>query len=157
MKIIVLNTGLTIEPYLKEGLTLYEKRIRHYIPFEMVYLREFSRIKGQPEKIQRENGGRIILPELVKIDYPVLLDERGKPMSSAGFSDFLQQAMNRGTRTLGFIIGGPYGFSEEVYKAVPERISLSLMTFSHQMIRLIFLEQLYRAFTLIKGEPYHHG
>ncbi len=109
------------------------------------------------EKTQKENEGKIILSALANYDYKVLLDERGKMLGSPAFSGFLQNAMNRGTRNLAFVTGGPYGFSEEVYQAVPERISLSGMTFSHQMIRLIFLEQLYRAFTIIRGEPYHHG
>lgn len=140
MKIHVLNVGRTVEPYLKEGLSLYEKRIRRYIPFEMAYLTE----KG-------------ILSALESIDRPVLLDERGRQMSSAGFSDFLQQAMNRGTRNLGFFIGGPYGFPDEVYHRVGDRISLSPMTFPHQLVRLLFLEQLYRGFTIIRSEPYHHS
>jgi 23S rRNA (pseudouridine1915-N3)-methyltransferase len=157
MKIIILSIGITGESYLKDGLALYEKRIRHYIPFEMVYLREPRHVKSNSEIVQKENEGRIIMSALDQVDYPVLLDERGTQLSSAGFSNYLQQTMNRGTRTLGFIIGGPFGFSEEVYKAVPERISLSGMTFPHQLVRLLFLEQLYRGFTIIRGEPYHHA
>jgi 23S rRNA (pseudouridine1915-N3)-methyltransferase len=157
MKIVVLNMGLTGEAYLKEGLALYEKRIRHYIPFEMLYLHESRQKKKLPENLQKEHEGRIILSMLEQIDFPVLLDEQGRQMSSMAFSGFLQQAMNRATRTLGFIIGGAYGFSGEVYQAVPERISLSGMTFSHQLIRLIFLEQLYRGLTIIRGESYHHA
>jgi len=157
MKIIILNIGLTRESYLRDGLALYEKRLRHYIPFEMVYLPGSKLVKTQPEKFQKENEGRIILSALDRVDYPVLLDERGTQLSSTGFSNYLQQAMNRGTRTMGFIIGGPFGFSEEVYKAVPDKISLSGMTFPHELIRLLFLEQLYRGFTIIRGEPYHHS
>jgi 23S rRNA (pseudouridine1915-N3)-methyltransferase len=157
MKIVVLNMGRTGESFLKEGLTLYENRIRHYVPFEMVYLTEPRQSKNLSEKIQKENEGKIILSAISPYDYRILLDERGRQMGSAGFAGFLQQAMNRGTRTLSFIIGGPFGFSEEVYQAVPDRISLSEMTFSHQMIRLLFLEQLYRGFTIIRGEPYHHA
>jgi 23S rRNA (pseudouridine1915-N3)-methyltransferase len=157
MKIVVLNIGRTSESYLKEGLALYENRIRHYVPFEMIYLHEPRQAKNQPEKKQKEMEGEIILSALDHIDHPVLLDERGRQMSSVGFSGFLQQAMNRGTRNLGFIIGGPYGFSEKVYQNVPDRISLSGMTFSHQLIRLLFLEQIYRGLTIIRGEPYHHA
>jgi 23S rRNA (pseudouridine1915-N3)-methyltransferase len=156
MKIAVLNIGRNGESWLKEGLTLYENRLRHYVPFEMVYLQE-PRAKNLTEKIQKENEGRIILSALANYDYKILLDERGKMLSSSAFSGFLQNAMNRGTKNLAFVTGGPYGFSDEVYQAVPERISLSEMTFSHQMIRLIFLEQLYRGFTIIRGEPYHHA
>ena len=157
MKIALLNIGRTGESWLRDGLAKYENRLRHYVPFEMVYLQEPKPAKNQSEKIQKENEGRIILSALANFDYKVLLDERGKMMSSAVFAGFLQNAMNRGTKNLAFVTGGPYGFSEEVYKAVPERISLSEMTFSHQMIRLLFLEQLYRGFTIIRGEPYHHA
>jgi 23S rRNA (pseudouridine1915-N3)-methyltransferase len=157
MKIVVLNIGRTSEPYLREGLALYEKRIRHYIPFDMVYLPEPKQVKSQQEKKQKENEGRILLSALDQIDHPVLLDEHGRQMNSIDFSNYLQQAMNKGTRTLGFIIGGPYGFSEAVYRTVPDRISLSGLTFPHQLIRLLFLEQLYRGLTIIRGEPYHHA
>ena len=157
MKIAVLNIGRTGEFWLRDGIAMYESRLRHYVPFEMVYLQEPKPAKNQSEKMQKENEGRIILSALANFDYRVLLDERGKMMSSTGFSAFLQNAMNRGTKNLAFVTGGPYGFSEEVYKAVPDRISLSEMTFSHQMIRLLFLEQLYRGFTIIRGEPYHHA
>lgn len=157
MKVILLNIGPTTESYLKEGLALYEKRIRHYINFEMVYLPEPKQIKNQNEKIHRDNEGKIILHALGQVDHPVLLDESGDTLNSAGFSNYLQQAMNRGTRTLGFVIGGPYGFSDDVHSAVPEKISLSAMTFSHQLVRLVFLEQLYRGFTILRGEPYHHA
>ena len=157
MKIAVLNIGRTGESWLKDGLAVYENRLRHYVHFEMIYLPEPKPAKNQSEKMQKENEGRIILSALANFDYKVLLDERGKMMSSTGFSGFLQNAMNRGTKNLAFVTGGPFGFSDEVYKAVPERISLSEMTFSHQMIRLLFLEQLYRGFSIIRGEPYHHA
>jgi 23S rRNA (pseudouridine1915-N3)-methyltransferase len=157
MKIALLNMGRTGESWLRDGLAIYENRLRHYVTFEMVYLQESKPAKNQSEKIQKENEGRIILSALANFDYKVLLDEKGKMMSSTVFAGFLQNAMNRGTKNLAFVTGGPYGFSEEVYRAVPERISLSEMTFSHQMIRLLFLEQLYRGFTIIRGEPYHHA
>jgi 23S rRNA (pseudouridine1915-N3)-methyltransferase len=156
MKIAVLNIGRTAEAWLKDGLAIYENRLRHYVPFEMIYLQE-PKTKNPSEKMQKENEGKIILAALANFDYRVLLDERGKMLSSSAFSGFLQNAMNRGTKNLAFVTGGAYGFSEEVYQAVPERISLSGMTFSHQMIRLLFLEQLYRGFTIIRGEPYHHA
>lgn len=123
----------------------------------MIYLNEVRNMKSQPEYVQKESEGKILLTALEKVDYPVLLDVEGKQLNSAGFSKYLQQIMNKGRRNLGFIIGGPYGFSADVYRAVPESISLSPMTFSHQLVRLVFLEQLYRAFTIIKGEPYHHA
>jgi 23S rRNA (pseudouridine1915-N3)-methyltransferase len=157
MKISIINLGNTHEPYLKEGIALFEKRIGHYGSFEMVYLKETRQMKNQPENVQKELEGKLLLQALEKIDYPVLLDVEGKKFSSVQFSRFIQQAMNRGIRNLGFVIGGAYGFSSEVYGAVAERISLSDMTFSHQLVRLVFLEQLYRAFTIIRGEPYHHA
>jgi 23S rRNA (pseudouridine1915-N3)-methyltransferase len=157
MKISVLNLGATKESYLKEGIAVFEKRIKHYVSFEMIYLNEIRNMKSQPENVQKESEGRILLTALEKVDYPVLLDVEGKQLNSTDFSKYLQQIMNKGSRNLGFIIGGPYGFSADVYRAVPESISLSPMTFSHQLVRLVFLEQLYRAFTIIKGEPYHHA
>jgi 23S rRNA (pseudouridine1915-N3)-methyltransferase len=114
-------------------------------------------MKNQAENVQKESEGRILLSGLEKVDYPVLLDVEGKRFDSVGFSQFIQKVMNKGIRHMGFVIGGPYGFSGEVYQAVPERISLSEMTYSHQLVRLVFLEQLYRAFTIIRGEPYHHA
>lgn len=157
MKISVINIGATQESYLKEGIAIFEKRLRHYVSFEMIFLNEPRNMKNQPETMVKENEGKILLTALTKVDHPVLLDVAGKQLSSEGFSKYLQQVMNRGTRNLGFVIGGPFGFSGEVYQTVPESISLSGMTFSHQLVRLVFLEQLYRAFTIIRGEPYHHA
>jgi 23S rRNA (pseudouridine1915-N3)-methyltransferase len=155
MKITLINVGLTQERSLKEGIAIFEKRIRRYISLEIVYLNEPRR--NQSEHLQKESEGKIILSALAKTDRAVLLDVCGKQLDSDGFSQFIQQNLNRGIKNLGFIIGGPYGFSGEIYKTVTERISLSTMTFSHQMIRLIFMEQLYRAFTILRGEPYHHA
>jgi 23S rRNA (pseudouridine1915-N3)-methyltransferase len=156
MKICIINLGVTQESYLKEGIAIFEKRIRHYASFEMIYLNEPRNMKNQPESVQKENEGKLLLSALEKVDHPVLLDVAGKQLGSEAFSKYLQLIMNKGARNLGFVIGGPYGFSDEVYHAVHERISLSAMTFSHQLVRLIFVEQLYRAFTIIRGEPYHH-
>jgi 23S rRNA (pseudouridine1915-N3)-methyltransferase len=156
MKITVIHMGETAGGYLREGLALYEGRIRHYAPFELIYLPE-PKMKSRTEKIQKENEGKTILSSLSACDHKILLDERGRQLTSPAFAAYIQQVMNRGTKNLGFVIGGPFGFSDEVYARVPEMISLSSMTFSHQMVRLLFLEQLYRAFTIIRGEPYHHG
>ncbi len=156
MKITFVNFGDTKEKYLKEGLVTYEKRLKHYNTFEMVFLPELRQVKNLPATVQKEQEGRVILSSLDKVDFPVLLDVSGRCMHSEDFARYLQQIMNRGVRHLAFITGGAYGFSEEVYQVVRERISLSPMTFSHQLVRLIFLEQLYRAFTIIRGEPYHH-
>jgi 23S rRNA (pseudouridine1915-N3)-methyltransferase len=157
MKISVISIGQTQEPYLKDGITLFEKRLKHYVSFEMICLNESRQAKNQPHHVQKEQEGRLLLSALEKTDQAVLLDVGGKQLDSEVFSKHLQQFMNKGTRHLAFVIGGPYGFSAEVYRAVPESISLSAMTFSHQLIRLVFLEQLYRAFTIIRNEPYHHA
>jgi 23S rRNA (pseudouridine1915-N3)-methyltransferase len=156
MKIALINPGVTQDAYIREGLSVFEKRIKHYIGFEIMNLSIPRALKSQSQAIQKDSEGRLILSAIEKVDHPVLLDVTGKQMDSPGFARFLQQSMNRGTRNLAFIIGGPYGFSDEVYQRIPDRISFSSMTFSHQLIRLIFMEQLYRAFTIIKGEPYHH-
>jgi 23S rRNA (pseudouridine1915-N3)-methyltransferase len=157
MKISVINIGQTRDSVLKTGIAGYEKRLGHYVPFEMIYLNEPRNTKNHPEVVQKELEGKLILNALAKSDHPVLLDVAGKKPDSEAFAGFIQQMMNKGTRNLSFVIGGPYGFSEEVYKTVPDRISLSSMTFSHELVRLVFLEQLYRAFTIIRGEPYHHA
>ncbi len=156
VKITLNSIGRIENQHLRSLVDEYEKRIRHYIPFELVYLGRHGMTGKQPELVYREAEGRLILSVLKGVDYPVLLDQNGKKTDSPGFADYIQQAMNRGTRHMAFIIGGAYGFSESVYKSVPERLSLSTMTLTHQITRLVFMEQLYRAMTLLKGEPYHH-
>jgi 23S rRNA (pseudouridine1915-N3)-methyltransferase len=157
MRISLISIGSNRKSYLEEGIAMYAKRIRHYVPLDLVYLEEPKNRKSRDESANKESEGKLLLSSLERIDQPVLLDADGKHTDSADFSRFIQKAMNKGTRNLGFIIGGPYGFSEEIRKVVSESLSLSRMTFSHQLVRLIFLEQLYRAFTIIRGEPYHHA
>lgn len=157
MKISIISVGSNQDAFIKQGIALFEKRIVHYTSFEMVYLNTPRNSKNQPETVQKEQEGKIILASLEKVDFSVLLDVQGEQFTSEHFSGFLQKSMNRGIRHMAFIIGGPYGFSEEVYTKIPQKISLSSMTFSHQLIRLIFVEQLYRAFTILKGEAYHHA
>lgn len=156
MKIKILNTGPTEVPFIREGIDHYLQRLIHYAPVEVICLPGTKSGKGVLPDRQKELEGLLILKKIGRDDIAILLDERGKQMTSTGFSTYLQKCMNRGARNLVFIIGGAYGFSEEVYKHVPEKLSLSGMTFPHELIRLIFMEQLYRAFTIIKGEPYHH-
>jgi 23S rRNA (pseudouridine1915-N3)-methyltransferase len=156
MQIKVLNIGATDVPYLQEGIDHYLKRLVHYIPVEMICAPEIRAGKSASPDHRKEMEGNLILHHLNLKDTAVLLDERGKQMTSRAFSDYLQQFMNRGVRTLTFITGGAFGFSDAVYARVNERISLSSMTFPHQLVRLVFLEQLYRAFTILKGESYHH-
>ncbi len=156
MKIKVLNTGTTNVSFLREGIDHYMKRLSRYLPVEMVCTPDVKAGKPASPEIIKEQEGKHILRHLEGSDMPVLLDEHGRQMTSAGFSEYLQRCMNRGVRNLTFVTGGAYGFSKEVYDKVPERISISPMTFPHQLVRLIFAEQLYRAFTILKGEPYHH-
>lgn len=154
MKISLYYIGKSEDRFANEALKLFEKRIRRYLPFE---INASGKVRaGLPPEAQREAEGKNILKFISDADYAILLDVKGRQFSSEGFADYLQSLMNRGTKSLSFVIGGPYGFSDEVYKNVGERISLSGMTFSHQLVRLVFLEQLYRAFTILNGEPYHH-
>lgn len=157
MKIVLASIGKTTRDYIAEEIAVYVKRIRHYLPFGLEEWtdRKNSALQSAEEVKKRE--GQLILSQIRDNDIVVLLDERGQQFSSEGFARFLQQKMNMGTRQLVFIIGGAYGFSEEIHKRFPERISLSSMTFTHQMVRLFFTEQIYRAMTILRGEPYHHS
>jgi 23S rRNA (pseudouridine1915-N3)-methyltransferase len=156
MKIKLFAIGATDVPYLQEGIDQYLKRLLHYIPVEIICIPGIRTEKSASPDHMKEQEGKFILRHLTDSDAAVLLDEHGKQMTSRAFSEYLQQAMNRGVRTLTFITGGAYGFSDAVYNRVQERISLSSMTFPHQLVRLIFMEQLYRAFSILKGESYHH-
>ncbi|MBN2348441.1 MAG: 23S rRNA (pseudouridine(1915)-N(3))-methyltransferase RlmH [Bacteroidales bacterium] len=156
MKITLINIGKTNEQFLSEGISKYEKRIQHYISFEIIYLFEKKNAKARDEKEQKDLEGKQIIKYIEKGDYIILLDEHGKQYSSVDFAGAVQHQLNKGIKNLVFIIGGAFGFSDEIYRLAHEKISLSLMTFSHQLVRLIFVEQLYRAFTILKGEPYHH-
>jgi 23S rRNA (pseudouridine1915-N3)-methyltransferase len=156
MKIKILTIGATDVPYLQEGIDQYLKRLMHYVPTEIICTPEIRAGKSASPDHMKEQEGNLILRHLTQTDPAVLLDERGKQMTSQAFSEYLQRYMNRGVRTLTFITGGAFGFSGAVYDRVKERIALSSMTFPHQLVRLIFLEQLYRAFTILKGESYHH-
>lgn len=156
MKIKLLVVGKTDESFVEEGIEKYLKRLKHYISFEIIVLPDVKQgSKLNTEKLKEEEG-KLILQKLENSDQVVLLDEKGKNFSSEEFAGFLQKKMNGGFPTLVFIVGGAFGFSKEVYKRANEQLSLSKMTFSHQMVRLFFTEQLYRAFTIIKGEKYHH-
>jgi 23S rRNA (pseudouridine1915-N3)-methyltransferase len=155
MKIVLINTGKTNEAYIKEGLGIYLKRIAHYIPVEVIEIQDIKAGQGNAEK-QKELEGNSLLKHIPKNDYVIVLDEKGMEYSSEDFAMHLQKLMNRGIKSLAFITGGPYGFSKEVYSHSNERISLSRMTFPHQLVRLIFVEQLYRAVTILNNEPYHH-
>jgi 23S rRNA (pseudouridine1915-N3)-methyltransferase len=156
MKIKLLLIGKTDSDILGKGINDYVNRLKHYIPFEMAIIPDLKNTKSLSEEQQKQKEGELILNFIKSGDFVVLLDEKGKEYSSIDFSGFIEKQMISGLKNLIFIVGGPYGFSDEVYKKCNLKISLSRMTFSHQMVRLIFTEQLYRAMTIIKGEPYHH-
>lgn len=156
MKITLLAVGQTDLTYLKEGIAEYRKRLEHYVSFELKTIAPAKKTGNLPEEVQKKKEGDLILKYISRSKSVVLLDENGMLFTSEKFSGFIQKKMASGLKELVFVIGGPYGFSQEVYEKVMDKISFSKMTFPHHLIRLIFLEQLYRAFTIIKGEPYHH-
>ncbi len=156
MKITLLSLGKTEERYLMEGIDLYLKRLKHYIKLEFLEIPELKNTKGLSQDQQKTKEAELIMKKLNSTDYVVLLDERGSELSSLQFADLLNKRMLASTQNLVFIIGGPYGFDASVYQRANEKLSLSKLTFSHQMVRLFFVEQVYRAFTILKGEPYHH-
>ena len=156
MKILFLVIGKTDESYLETGISKYIKRLERYIPFEMKVIPDIKNRKTLSEEQQKKLEGELILSQFNTGDEMILLDEKGKTFSSVSFSQWIENKLNTSNKRLIFVVGGPYGFSNDVYEKAKIKISLSEMTFSHQMIRLIFVEQLYRAFTIIKGEPYHH-
>jgi len=156
MKIKLLVVGKTDNRHLISLIDDYTKRLKFYIPFEMEIIPDIKREKNMSEANLKKAEGDAILKHIATADNVILLDEKGKSFSSVGFSKLLQKKMNSGLKTLVFVIGGPYGFGEDVYNRANGKISLSSMTFSHQMVRLFFVEQLYRAFTILRNEPYHH-
>ncbi len=156
MKITLLTIGKTEDRYLIEGIDIYLKRLKHYIPFRILEIPELKNTKSLSQEQQKTKEAELIFKNIQSTDHVILLDENGKELSSRGFSVYLNKRMVSGLQHMVFIIGGPYGFSNEVYERSNEKISLSKMTLSHQMIRLFFAEQLYRACTILKGEPYHH-
>ncbi len=155
MKTILLLVGKTQDKHFVAGINDYAERIGHYMPFEIKVIPELRNTKSLSEQQQKTQEGELLLKQLQPSDTVVLLDEHGTEHRSVEFAAWLQKKQNT-ARRLVFIIGGPYGFSETVYKRANEMVSLSRMTFSHQMVRLVFTEQIYRACTIIKGEPYHH-
>ena len=155
MKITLLFTGKTSDPRLSSLIDEYQQRLRHYVPFELVVLPDLKNAKSLTEDQIKTAEGNLILQALTPSMDVLLLDEHGKQFRSVEFADFLQKKMSSG-RDLTLVIGGPYGFSDAVYQRANGKLSFSLMTFSHQMIRIMAIEQLYRAMTILRGEPYHH-
>ena len=155
MKATLILVGKTTEDVFVRAIADYMGRIAHYLPFNIVTLPELKNTKKLSEAQQKDREGEMMLKEIQTSDTVVLLDEHGKEFRSVEYATWLQKKQNTAKRLV-FVIGGPYGFSKAVYDRANEKISLSKMTFSHQMVRLIFVEQLYRACSIIKGEPYHH-
>lgn len=156
MKVVLLMVGKTDFNFVSEGMNLYESRIKHYVPFEIIFTRDLKRSNTTTEAYIKTEEAKLILKNINPDDFVVLLDETGNIQSSVKHAEFIQNRMNAGAKRLIYIIGGAYGFDSDVYKRANAKLSLSAMTFSHQIVRVMFLEQLYRAFTIIKGEPYHH-
>lgn len=156
MKITLLVVGKTDASYLQQGMNEYLKRLKHYINFSLEVIPDIKKGKKTGVEIQKVKEGELILSKLGAGKELHLFDEKGKMYSSVQFSQFINKKMVSGPKELIFVIGGPYGFSEEVYDRATSKISLSSLTFSHQMVRLLCVEQIYRAFTILKGEPYHH-
>ncbi len=156
MNIKLIAVGKTDNPALQQLISTYEKRLSYYINFELQLLPDIKNSKSVSENQQKIKEGELILSNVEPSHHLILLDERGKEYTSIDFADELQKKMNAGIKQLTFVIGGPYGFSQAVYQRANSKLSLSKLTFSHQMIRLFFVEQLYRAFTILRNEPYHH-
>jgi len=156
MKITLILTGNTENNYIAEGFRIYEKRLKHYISFQKVIIPDIKNSTNLSSAQLCDKEAEILIQHLVKYDLIILLDEKGFEYSSVEFAGFLQKNFNKGIKNLLFVIGGAYGFSEKIYKMGYMRMALSKMTFSHQFARLIFIEQLYRAMSILKNEPYHH-
>lgn len=156
MKIELWQIGKTAFGYLDEGVDIYQKRLKHYTSFEILTIPDLKKRKHLSEQQIKEKEGEIILKKIEKSDFIILLDERGKTYTSLHFSKYIDKLQQQAHKRVIFLIGGAYGFSESIYQRANTKVSLSSMTFSHQMIRLFFVEQLYRAFTILNNEPYHH-
>jgi 23S rRNA (pseudouridine1915-N3)-methyltransferase len=156
MKIKLIVVGKSAFDFVKEGEEVYEKRLVHYLPFEKMVLPDIKNPKNLSLEELKKKEGEMILSKITNQDFLVLMDENGAHFTSTKFASWLEQKVNEGTRSITFLIGGAFGFSKDVYNRSNYLISLSKMTFSHQLVRIVFLEQLYRAQTILKGEPYHH-
>lgn len=156
MKITLLTVGKTDKDWVKDGLDIYVSRLKHYIPFSVVEIPELKNVSALTKDQIKTREGELILKNVRPTDDLILMDERGKQYTSVELSKVLQDKISYIGKDIVFVIGGAYGFSEAVYNRADSKISLSKMTFSHQMVRAIFAEQIYRAFTIMRGEPYHH-
>ncbi len=156
MKITLLTVGKTDKDWVRQGLDIYVSRLKHYIPFGIVEIPELKNVSALSKEQIKNKEGELILKNIRPTDDVILLDERGKQYTSVELAKIIQDKISYAGKDIVFIIGGAYGFSEAVYQRAGSKLSLSKMTFSHQMVRAIFVEQIYRAFTIMRGEPYHH-
>ncbi|MEN8203066.1 MAG: 23S rRNA (pseudouridine(1915)-N(3))-methyltransferase RlmH [Bacteroidota bacterium] len=156
MRITLIESGKTRDSFIKEGIELFRKRVIRYVPFKIETIPDLKNTRNMTMKEVQEQEGIGILKRIRASDHVILLDERGKEHDSISFAEYINSLEGRVNQLL-FVIGGPYGFSEKVYQRANAKLSLSKLTFSHQLVRLLFMEQLYRAFTILKGEPYHHA
>lgn len=156
MKITLLSIGKTEDAYIREGIDKYLKRLKYYTKLEITELPELKNTKALTQEQQKNREAELLLKKINPTDFVILLDEKGQEFSSSQFAAYLDKKAIASTANMVFVIGGPYGFDASVYQRANDKLSLSRMTFSHQMVRLFFVEQLYRAHTIIKGEPYHH-
>ena len=156
MKITFITVGKTVDSYLKTGIDIYVSRLKHYTKLQIIEIDELKNTKTLTREQQKTKEAELILKKITPLDHVILLDENGTELTSPQFAAYINKKAIGSTSNLVFIVGGPYGFDASVYQRANDKISLSAMTFSHQMVRLFFVEQLYRAFTIIKGEPYHH-
>lgn len=156
MKITLAVIGKTEVGFVRQGIEEYAKRLQHYVQFNIQYISDVKGTRNMSEAQQKAAEGRALLAALESSDHLVLLDEHGTERTSVDFAQWLQRRMASGSKRLVLIVGGPYGFSQEVYDRANEKVALSKMTFPHELVRLIFVEQLYRAFTILRHEPYHH-
>ena len=157
MKITLLLVGKTEDAYLREGISKYLNRLRHYIRLDFVEITELKNTKSLTQSQQKSKEAELILKRILPSDQVILLDEKGVQLTSTQFAEFIDKKQLGSVSNLVFVVGGPYGFDDSVYQRANDKMSLSKMTFSHQMVRLFFVEQLYRGYTIIKGEPYHHA
>ena len=156
MKIVLIAVGKTSTQYIADATSGFLKRVNRYMPMETVIVPDLKSTRGLTEDVQKQREGAGIMAALQPGDHVCLLDERGTDMSSREFASMIDRRMNQGLKRLVFVIGGPYGFSQEIYSRADSKMSLSRMTFTHEMVRLFFVEQVYRAMTIMRGEPYHH-
>ncbi len=156
MDIVLMTVGKTRIAFAAEGIKEYSRRLARYVPFVVSELPDVRSTRAMTEELQKEREGAMILDKISPADFVVLLDERGRQFSSVEFASYMEKLMGSGRKRMVFVIGGPYGFSEDVYARADAKLSLSRMTFNHEMVRMFFVEQIYRAMTILRGEPYHH-